>query len=101
MDKCFICRTRATHRFNDCVSATCSCQCVSQIYTFPKNELIEEVPDDSPKFLKIPNVAISKLPDLAKFVTRFNKVNKKEWLPKKRDKRFTNKRKFYEEKPEN
>jgi hypothetical protein len=92
MDKCFICRTRATHRFNDCVSATCSCQCVSQIYTFPKNELAEEVPDDSPKFLKINNVEIKKLPDLAKEVSRLAKIDKHEWIKTKIDRRFKSKR---------
>ncbi|MGH7974964.1 MAG: hypothetical protein ACREBR_05535 [bacterium] len=62
----------------------------------PKNELAEEVLETSPKFLKIPNVEIKKLPDLAKAVTRFTKIRRSEWLPKKKDKRFTNKRKRYE-----
>ena len=92
MQKCFICRTRTTHRFNDCVSATCSCPCVQEIYLFPKNELIEEVPDDSPKFMKINNVEIKKLPDLAKEVSRLAKINKHEWLPHKKDRRFKSKR---------
>ena len=88
MQKCFICRTRTTHKFNDCVSATCSCPCVQEIYSFPKNEMVEDVPDDAPKFLKINNVEIKKLPDLAKAVSRFVKINKHEWLPRKKDRRF-------------
>lgn len=62
----------------------------------PRNELTEDVQDEAPKFLKIPNVAIRQLPDLAKLVTEFNKVNRKEWLPKKRDRRFKSKRKRLE-----
>ena len=58
----------------------------------PKNELAEDVPDASPKFLKINNVEIKKLPDLAKAVSKFSKIDRTEWLPKKRDRRFTNKR---------
>jgi hypothetical protein len=92
MDKCFICRTRVTHRFNECVSATCACICVQEIYTTPKNELIEEVPDDSPKFLKINNVEIKKLPDLAKEVSRFVKIDRHEWTKHKKDRRFKSKR---------
>ena len=96
MEKCFICKSNLKHTFSDCVSSTCSCACVQEIYLLPKNELSEDVQDESPKFLKIPNVQIKKLPDLAKLVTGFNKVNKKEWLSHRKDKRFTNKRKEYE-----
>lgn len=96
MVKCFICRTNPKHIFNDCVNFTCVCPCVQAIYSLPKNELLEDVASDSPKFLKIPNVEIKKLPDLAKIVSKFNKVKRGEWLPQKQDKRFTNKRKAYE-----
>jgi len=65
---------------------------VQEIYSFPKNELVEDVPDDSPKFLKINNVEIKKLPDLAKEVSRFVKIKKHEWLPVKKDRRFKSKR---------
>ena len=78
------------------MSSTCSCVCVQEIYLLPKNELSEDVQDDSPKFLKIPNVEIKKLPDLAKLVTLFNKVDRGEWLPRKKDKRFKSKRKRLE-----
>src|SRR5579863_1505805 len=96
MTKCFICRTNPKHGFSDCVSSSCTCSCVQEIYLRQKNELPEEVQEDSPKFLKIPNVEIKKLPDLAKAVTQFNKIKRGEWLPRKKDKRFTNKRKRYE-----
>jgi hypothetical protein len=98
MIKCYICRSNPKHTFNDCMSSSCSCLCVQELYLFPKNELIEDIPDASPKFLKIHNVEIKKLPDLAKAVTQFNKIDRGEWLPKKKDKRFTNKRKRLESK---
>lgn len=96
MVKCYICRSNPKHQFKDCVSATCSCACVQELHSFPRNELVEDVPNDSPKFLKIPNVEIKKLPDLAKIVTQFNKVDRGEWLPKREDKRFKSKRKRIE-----
>jgi hypothetical protein len=80
------------HKFNDCVSASCSCACVREIYLRPKNELVEEVPDDSPKFMKINNVEIKKLPDLAKEVSRLAKIDKHEWIRSKKDRRFKSKR---------
>jgi len=58
--------------------------------------LVDDVLDANPKFLKIPNVEIKKLPDLAKLISRFNKIKKSEWVPKTKDKRFTSKRKTYE-----
>lgn len=96
MVKCYTCRTKAKHAFSECLSSTCTCLCVQAIYALPQNQSEEEVATDSPKFLKINNVEIKKLPDLAKAVSKFNKVDRAEWLPKKRDKRFTNKRKRYE-----
>jgi hypothetical protein len=65
---------------------------VNEIYSFPKNELVEEVPEDSPKFMKINNLEIKKLPDLAKAVSRLARVDKHEWLKKTRDRRFKSKR---------
>jgi hypothetical protein len=69
---------------------------VNEIYALAKNELVEEVATDSPKFLKINNVEIKQFPDLAKAVSKFNTIDRAEWLPKKRDRRFTNKRKSLE-----
>jgi len=70
------------------LSETCSCPCVREIYSAVTNLQIEDVSETSPKFLRIDNVEIKALPDLAKEVTEFNHIRKDEWLPKKKDKRF-------------
>jgi hypothetical protein len=49
----------------------------------------EDVAADSPNFLKINNVEIKGLPDATAEVKEFNKIDRSEWLPKKKiDKRF-------------
>ena len=88
MIKCYGCLSKPTHRFSDCLSETCACTCVREIYSTAKNLRIEDVSKMSPKFLRIDNVEIKTLPDLAKEVTEFSKIDRNEWLPVKRDRRF-------------
>jgi len=94
MIKCYAC-WKPGHKFSDCLSETCTCSCVREIYLMPSNQQEDTVAIGNPKFLKIDNVEIKNLPDLAKEVTEFNKINKEEWVPGKRDRRF--KRKRYED----
>ena len=88
MIKCYGCSSKPIHRFRDCLSSICGCSCVSEIYSTIKNQLVEDVSETSPKFLRIDNVEIKTLPDLAKEVTEFSKINRQEWLPVKKDRRF-------------
>jgi hypothetical protein len=63
----------------------------------PKNEQVEDVAVNIPKFLKMDNVRVKSLVGVANEVTKFNRIKKDEWLPKKKDKRFSSKRKRYED----
>lgn len=92
MIKCYICATQEVHNFNQCLSADCSCPCVKQIYKMKTNGRIDGIKPVHPKFLHIDNVEIKDLPDLSSEVSRFGKIKKSEWLPKKRDRRFKKKR---------
>jgi hypothetical protein len=87
MIKCYACSIDP-HRFRDCLSVTCGCSfCVQELYLI-KNELLDDVAETSPRFLKIDNEEIKLLPDLTKEVTKFNHIKRHEWLPVKVDKRF-------------
>ena len=87
--KCHACWTKPEHRFSECLSVECCCQCVREVYSKGPNLVPEDVAADSPNFLKINNVEIKGLPDATAEVKEFNKIDRSEWLPKKKiDKRF-------------
>lgn len=88
MIKCYACLTKSNHKFSDCLSEVCTCSCVREIYLMSSNQQETDVAIGNPKFLKIDNVEIKTLPDLAKEVTDFNRIDRSEWLPRKKDKRF-------------
>ena len=88
MIKCYGCSSKPIHRFSDCLLESCGCSCISEIYSTVSNQNLEDVSETSPKFLRIDNVEIKTLPDLAKEVSEFSKINRHEWLPVKKDRRF-------------
>lgn len=88
MIKCYGCSSKPVHRFSDCLDSACGCSCIQEIYSTLANQDLDNVSANSPKFLRIDNVEIKGLPDLAKEVTEFNKIRKEEWLPVKVDRRF-------------
>jgi hypothetical protein len=56
------------------------------------NQREEDIKPVHPKFLKIENGKIKELPSVDKEIARFCKIDRTEWLPKKKDKRFRAKR---------
>ena len=93
MIKCYSCSHKLNHKFSDCLSEKCLCQCVKELYNSPKNDNEVDVSAMSPKFMKIGNAETKALPDMTFEVSAFNRVRKEEWLPVKKDNRFTSKRK--------
>lgn len=91
MVKCFICATRKDHHFKDCISIECSCQCVQELSRMYTNGRKEDIKPVHPKFLKIENGKIKDLPSVDKEIAAFNKIDRTEWLPRKKDKRFKTK----------
>jgi hypothetical protein len=91
MIKCYGCSSKPIHRFSDCLDSACGCSCLQEIYSTIQNQNLDDVSENSPKFLRIDNVEIKTLPDLAKEVTEFSKIDRREWLPVKKDKRFKRK----------
>lgn len=92
MIKCYGCSDKTNHKFSDCLSVTCGCACVGQLRSIEVNQLIDDVSDSIPNFLKIEKDEMKLLPDLTKAVTSFNKINRHEWLPIKKDRRFKRKK---------
>ena len=91
-NKCYNCETKkASHKFSCCLSATCSCPCVNQIYKMGENLQEEGMRIIHPNFLAIDNAEIKTLPNQDKDIKSFNEIRKDEWLPKKKDKRFRKK----------
>ena len=88
MIKCYGCSSKPVHKFNACLDSACQCSCVQEIYSTAQNQHLDDISEGSPKFLRIDNVEIKTLPDLAKEVTEFSKINRHEWLPVKKDRRF-------------
>jgi hypothetical protein len=90
-NKCFVCETKKIHTFSECLSIKCQCTCVTQIYKMRVNRRKEDIKPVHPKFLKIENGKIKDLPGVAEEITRFVRIDRKEWLPKRKDKRFKGK----------
>jgi hypothetical protein len=93
MNKCYICATKKNHHFVDCMGENCNCLCINEIYSMYKNNRQDDIKPVHPKFLKIDNAEIKDLPDLAKEVSEFGRIDKTEWIKVKKDKRFKSKRK--------
>jgi hypothetical protein len=90
--KCYICETRKEHKFNQCLSQDCICPCVEQLSKMYTNGRQDDIKSVHPNFLKIENGKIKGLPSVDKEIAKFVRVDKKEWLPKRKDRRFTKKR---------
>ena len=91
--KCYSCSIKLNHKFSDCLSAECFCQCVKELYNFPTNNNEVDVSITNPKFMRIGNAETKALPDMTFEVNAFHRVRKEEWLPKTKDGRFTSTRK--------
>jgi hypothetical protein len=89
--KCFICETKKEHKFSECISVKCQCNCVQALQSMYVNNRVEDIKPVHPKFLKIENGKIKDLPSVDKEIAEFNAIRKDEWLPKKKDKRFRKK----------
>jgi hypothetical protein len=88
MIKCDGCSSKENHKFSDCLSVECGCTCVQELHSTGVNELIDDVSDSAPDFLKIGEKEMRSLPDVTKDILNFSKVRKSEWLPVKKDRRF-------------
>lgn len=93
MIKCFICETKAGHSFSECLSISCNCTCVSQIYKMRTNKREDDIKPVHPKFLSINPLEVKELPNQDLAIKEYNRIDRREWLPKKKDKRFKVKRK--------
>ena len=91
MIKCYICETKVEHRFKDCLSIECNCTCVKELHQMYTNNRQEDIKPVHPKFLKIENGKIKTLFSVDKEIAKFCKIDRTEWLPKKKDKRFRKK----------
>lgn len=91
--KCFSCATASIkHSFSICMAADCSCPCINEIYRMYKNNRQDDIKLVHPKFLKVDNEEVKELPSVDKEIAKFNRVDKKEWVKKKKDKRFKRKK---------
>jgi len=61
---------------------------VQELQVAAVNQLVDDISDSVPDFLRIGKREMKLLPDLTKDVTSFNKIRKSEWLPVKKDRRF-------------
>lgn len=84
--KCFHC-LRKNHTFKNCSEATCSCACVNELFSLPKNELIDGISKSAPHFLHIKNEEIPGLLYPYKQISRFMKIRTKEQVVGKIDRR--------------
>ena len=93
MNKCHNCLVKPlNHKFKICLSETCQCPCVNQIYKMGENLQEDSLRIIHPKFLNITPVEVKKLPNQDLAIKEYNRIDKDEWLPKKKDKRFKRKR---------
>ena len=83
----------ANHKFKVCLSEKCQCPCVSQIYKMGENLQEDDVRIVHPKFLSINPLEVKELPCQDLEIKEYNRIDKSEWLPKRKDKRFRAKRK--------
>ena len=85
--KCFQC-LRKNHTFKNCSEAACSCACVKELFTLPKNEHLDNVSDSAPHFLHIKNEEIAGLLYPYKQISKFMKIRTKEQIVGKVDHRL-------------
>ena len=75
--KCLHC-TRQNHTFKDCTKVTCSCACVRELFSLPKNEDHDDISKAIPKFFHIKCDEIAGLLYPYKQMNEFMKVRTKE-----------------------
>lgn len=85
--KCFQC-LRKNHTFQNCSEATCSCACVGELFSLPKNESIDGISQFAPHFLHIKNEEVPGLLYPYKQISRFMKIRVKEQVIGKVDHRI-------------
>lgn len=89
--RCNVCRIKKDHRFAECLSSKCECQCVSQIYKLPKNENQDDITSEHPLFLEVSAPEVMALDNWEHTIRNFNHIKKEEWIDlKKKDKRRKN-----------
>jgi hypothetical protein len=84
--KCFHCLQKG-HTFTNCSEASCMCNCVNELSSFPKNKNLDSLTECSPHFLQIKNDEVSGLIYPYKQISRFMKIRTHEQIIGKVDRR--------------
>lgn len=85
--KCFHC-LRKEHTFRNCSEASCTCSCVNELKSYPKNTNMDTMLDNTPHFLHIKAEEIAGLLYPYKQISRFMKIRTKEQVVGKVDHRL-------------
>ena len=86
-EKCFICDTEPKHKFQDCMSTSCGCQCVQEIY-LSANTQEDGISPQHPKFLEVDQQEVMEVLNWEHEIRNFNKIDKSEWIKTKKDHRL-------------
>lgn len=82
--KCHVCRTLKDHKFSQCLSVECLCQCVREIYKMSQNLNEDDIAVEHPLFLEVSAPEVLSLPNKDWEIQNFSRVQKSEWIDKEK-----------------